>query len=80
MAKVVEEELKVKDRDDQKIIQWKAEVSNIIAQQKEETVINNELWHAYQEAGGTGIKPYSTAKQSLHDKTPLSKAGYELFG
>ncbi|MFC1555346.1 M16 family metallopeptidase, partial [candidate division KSB1 bacterium] len=78
MEMVVEEESKVKGRDDAKIIEWKAQISEIIARQKEETVINNELWAAYQEAGGTGINA-STGKEMTQYYVTLPKNKIELY-
>lgn len=78
MTKIVEEEAKVKDRDEEKIIEWKAQISELIAKQKEETIINNELWAAYQEAGGTGINA-STGREMTQYYVTLPKNKVELF-
>jgi predicted Zn-dependent peptidase len=78
MAKVVEEESKVLGRDDQKIIEWKAQVSDLIQQQREETVENNELWGLYQAAGGTGINA-STGQEITQYYVTLPKNKIELY-
>ncbi|MGE5361258.1 MAG: insulinase family protein, partial [Bacteroidales bacterium] len=53
-AKIADEESKVKGRDDAKIVEWKKQVSDLIKKQKEETIVSEEIWGAYQKAGGTG--------------------------
>jgi predicted Zn-dependent peptidase len=78
MAKVVEEESKIKGRDEAKIIAWKKEVSDLIARQREETMVGEELWAAYQEAGGTGINA-STGQEITQYYVTLPKNRLELF-
>ncbi len=78
MAKIFEEELKVRNRDEEQIIEWKAQVSELINQQREETMLGEELWGAYQEAGGTGINA-STGKEMTQYYVTLPKNKIELF-
>ena len=78
MAKIVEEESKVKGRDEEKIIEWKAQISELIAKQREETILGEELWGAYQEAGGTGINA-STGKELTQYYVTLPKNKIELY-
>jgi predicted Zn-dependent peptidase len=78
MANIVEEESKVLGRDEDQIIAWKAEVADLIQQQREETIENNELWGAYQSAGGTGINA-STGQEITQYYVTLPKNKIELF-
>lgn len=78
MALIVEEESKIKGRDDGKIIEWKAQVSDLINQQREETMLGEELWGAYQEAGGTGINA-STGQEMTQYYVTLPKNKIELY-
>ena len=78
MARVIEEESKVVGRDEEQIIEWRAQIADLIARQKEETINNNELWGAYQEAGGTGINA-STGQELTQYYVTLPKNKIELF-
>jgi len=78
MALIVEEESKVRGRDEKKIIDWKAQVSELINQQREETMLSEELWGAYQEAGGTGINA-STGQEMTQYYVTLPKNKIELY-
>jgi len=78
MEQIIEEESKVRNRDDEKIIEWKAQVSELINRQREETIIGEELWGAYQEAGGTGINA-STGQEMTQYYVTLPKNKIELF-
>ncbi len=78
MALIVEEESKVRGRDEQKIIDWNAQVSELINQQREETMLGEELWGAYQEAGGTGINA-STGSEMTQYYVTLPKNKIELY-
>jgi predicted Zn-dependent peptidase len=78
MEMIIEEESKVRGRDDAKIIEWKAQVSELIEQQREETIISDELWGAYQEAGGTGINA-STGQEMTQYYVTLPKNKIELY-
>ena len=77
-AKIEEEESKVKDRDEQKIIDLKAEITKLIDEEKKETIVSNELWGAYQEAGGTGINA-STGSEMTQYYVTLPKNKIELY-
>src|SRR5512140_3707723 len=44
MAKVADEESKVRGRDDAKIAAWKKEVADLIKKQKDETIASEEIW------------------------------------
>jgi predicted Zn-dependent peptidase len=55
MAQVVEEESKVRGRDDAKIVALEEAGVRPAQRQKHETIVSEEIWAAYQEAGGTGI-------------------------
>ncbi len=78
MAQIIDEEAKVTGRDDQKIIEWKAQISELINQQREETMLSEELWGAYQAAGGTGINA-STGQEMTQYYVTLPKNKIELF-
>lgn len=78
MARIVEEQSKVKGRDEEKIIEWKAQISELITKQREETILGEELWGAYQEAGGTGINA-STGKELTQYYVTLPKNKIELY-
>jgi predicted Zn-dependent peptidase len=77
-AQVVQEESKVKGRDDAKIIAFKKQVSDIIAKERAETIVSEEIWGAYQEAGGTGLNA-STGKEMTQYYVTLPKNKIELF-
>ncbi|MFC1476982.1 M16 family metallopeptidase [candidate division KSB1 bacterium] len=78
MEMIVEEESKITGRDDQKIIEWNQQISELITEQKKETIVNNELWAAYQAAGGTGINA-STGKEMTQYYVTLPKNKIELY-
>jgi predicted Zn-dependent peptidase len=78
MEQIIAEESKVKDRDDAQIRAWKAQIDELIARQKNETVVSNELWAAYQEAGGTGINA-STGQEMTQYYVTLPKNKIELY-
>jgi predicted Zn-dependent peptidase len=78
MAQIIEEESKVTGRDDAKIIEWKAQISELINEQREETILSEELWGAYQAAGGTGINA-STGQEMTQYYVTLPKNKIELF-
>jgi len=77
-AKIVEEESKIKGRDDAKIVAWKKEVSDLLTKQKAETIVSEEIWAAYQEAGGTGINA-STGQEMTQYYVTLPKNALELY-
>ncbi len=78
MARVAEEESKVKGRDDAKIAAWKKQVADLIKKQKEETIASEEIWGAYQKAGGTGLNA-GTGTESTAYYVTLPKNKLELF-
>jgi len=78
MVKVADEEAKVKGRDHAKIAAWKTEVSGLLAKQKHETIASEEIWGAYQEAGGTGINA-STGQEMTQYYVTLPKNKLELY-
>lgn len=78
MALIIEEESKVRGRNDDQIIAWKAQISELINQQREETMLSEELWGAYQAAGGTGINA-STGQEMTQYYVTLPKNKIELY-
>jgi predicted Zn-dependent peptidase len=78
MALIVEEESKIRGRDDEKIVAWNARIAELIDEQRRETMIGEELWGAYQEAGGTGINA-STGQEMTQYYVTLPKNKIELF-
>ena len=75
---IIEEESKITGRDEQKIMDWKAQISGLINQQREETMLGEELWGAYQAAGGTGINA-STGQEMTQYYVTLPKNKIELY-
>jgi len=78
MDTVVEEQSKVKGRDDAKIVALKKQISDLIAKQKVETIASEEIWGAYQKAGGTGINA-STGNEMTQYYVTLPKNKLELY-
>jgi predicted Zn-dependent peptidase len=78
MAQVAEEEGKVKGRDEAKIASLKKQVSALIDKEKKETIASEEIWAAYQEAGGTGINA-STGQEMTQYYVTLPKNTLELY-
>jgi len=77
-AQIVQDESKVKGRDDAKIIALKKQVSDIIAKERAETIVSEEIWGAYQEAGGTGLNA-STGQEMTQYYVTLPKNKLELY-
>jgi len=77
-AKIVEEEAKITGRDDARIIAWKREASEILKKQRDETIVSEEIWSAYQEAGGTGLNA-STGQEMTQYYVTLPKNAIELY-
>ena len=75
---VVEEESKIKGRDEAKIVALKKQVSDLITKQKAETIASEEIWGAYQQAGGTGINA-STGNEMTQYYVTLPKNKLELY-
>jgi predicted Zn-dependent peptidase len=78
MDKEVEEQSKVKGRDDAKIVALKKQVSDLIAKQKAETIVSEEIWGAYQKAGGTAINA-STGQEMTQYYVTLPRNKLELY-
>ncbi len=78
VEKIVEEESKLKGRDEARIIAMRKQVSDLIAKQRAETIVSDELWGAYQEAGGTGINA-STGQEMTQYYVTLPSNKIELF-
>jgi predicted Zn-dependent peptidase len=78
MAKVADEEAKPKGRDDAQIAAWKKQVSELIDKEKKETIVSEEIWGAYQQAGGTGINA-STGSEMTQYYVTLPKNAIELY-
>ena len=77
-AQIAQEESKVKGRDEAKIVALKKQVSGLANQQKAETIVSEEIWGAYQQAGGTGLNA-STGNEITHYYVTLPKNRVELF-
>ncbi len=78
MDLVATEESKVKGRDDAKIAAWKKQVAELIDKEKKETIVSEEIWGAYQKAGGTGINA-STGNEMTQYYVTLPKNKLELY-
>lgn len=77
-AKIAEEESRIKGRDEAKIVAWKKQVSDLLTKQKAETIVSEEIWSAYQEAGGTGLNA-STGQEMTQYYVTLPKNKIELY-
>ena len=77
-AQIAAEEAKVKGRDDTKIVEWKKQLSDLLTRQKAETIVSEEIWSAYQEAGGTGLNA-STGSEMTQYYVTLPKNKIELY-
>ena len=77
-AQIVKEESKIKGRDDAKIMALKKQVAELLAKEKEETIVSEEIWSAYQKAGGTGLNA-STGNEVTQYYVTLPKNKVELF-
>ncbi len=78
MALIIEEESRIRGRDDEKIKGWNARVAELIEEQRRETMVGEELWGAYQAAGGTGINA-STGQEMTQYYVTLPKNKIELY-
>jgi predicted Zn-dependent peptidase len=78
MDQVAAETAKVQGRDDTKIASLKKQVSALIEKEKKETIVSEELWAAYQQAGGTGINA-STGEEMTQYYVTLPKNALELY-
>jgi predicted Zn-dependent peptidase len=77
-AQIAAEEAKVKARDEAKIVEWKKQMSDLLTRQKAETIVSEEIWSAYQEAGGTGLNA-STGSEMTQYYVTLPKNKIELY-
>jgi len=77
-AQIVKEDAKVKGRDQNLIIALKKQVSDLIEKERKETIVSEEIWTAYQEAGGTGLNA-STGNEMTQYYVTLPKNKLELF-
>lgn len=78
MDQVAAEDAKVKGRDEAKLVSLKKQVSELIEKEKKETIVSEEIWSAYQEAGGTGINA-STGEEMTQYYVTLPKNALELY-
>lgn len=78
MDQVAAEEAKVKGRDEAKLASLHKQVSDLIEKEKKETIVSEEIWGAYQEAGGTGINA-STGQEMTQYYVTLPKNALELY-
>jgi predicted Zn-dependent peptidase len=77
-AQIVAEEGKIKGRDEAKIMALKKQASDLLTKEKAETIVSEEIWGAYQEAGGTGLNA-STGKEMTQYYVTLPKNKLELY-
>ena len=77
-AQIVKEESKIKGRDDAKIVAWKKQVADLIERERKETIVSEEIWGAYQQAGGTGINA-STGSEMTQYYVTVPKNQVELY-
>ncbi len=84
-AQIVKEEAKLKGADEatartvqDKIVALKKQVADLIERERKETIVSEEIWGAYQEAGGTGLNA-STGKEMTQYYVTLPKNKIELF-
>jgi predicted Zn-dependent peptidase len=78
MDQVAAEDAKVKGRDEAKVASLKKQVSELIEKEKKETIVSEEIWGAYQQAGGTGINA-STGNEMTQYYVTLPKNALELY-
>src|SRR5512136_1302911 len=78
MDQVAAEDAKVKGRDEAKLAALKKQVSELIDKEKKETIVSEEIWGAYQQAGGTGINA-STGQEMTQYYVTLPKNAIELY-
>jgi predicted Zn-dependent peptidase len=78
MEQVAAEDSKVKGRDEARLASLKKQVSELIDKEKKETIVSEEIWGAYQQAGGTGINA-STGQEMTQYYVTLPKNAIELY-
>jgi predicted Zn-dependent peptidase len=77
-AKIAAEDAKITGRDEAKLVDWKKQASDLLNRQKAETIVSEEIWSAYQEAGGTGLNA-STNQEMTQYYVTLPKNKIELY-
>ncbi len=77
-AQIVKEESRIKGRDDAKIVALKKQAADLLTKEKAETIVSEEIWGAYQQAGGTGLNA-STGNEVTQYYVTLPKNKLELF-
>ncbi len=75
---IVSEQSKIKGRDDARIVALKKQVADLLTREKAETIVSEEIWGAYQQAGGTGLNA-STGNELTQYYVTLPKNKLELF-
>ncbi|HNV03899.1 MAG TPA: pitrilysin family protein [Vicinamibacterales bacterium] len=78
MDQVAAEEARPGARDEAKIAGLKQQASALLERQKKETIVSEEIWSAYQAAGGTGINA-STGSEMTQYYVTLPKNALELY-
>jgi predicted Zn-dependent peptidase len=77
-AQIVQEDAKARGRDQDKIVTLKKQVSDLIDKERKQTIVSEEIWGAYQEAGGTNLNA-STGNEMTQYYVTLPKNKLELF-
>lgn len=84
-AQLVKEEAGLKGADEatiqaveSRMVALKKQVSDLIAKERAETIVSEEIWSAYQEAGGTGLNA-STGQEMTQYYVTLPKNKLELY-
>ncbi len=77
-AQIVKEDSRIKGRDEAKIVALKKQVADLLTKEKAETIVSEEIWSAYQQAGGTGLNA-STGNELTQYYVTLPKNKLELF-
>lgn len=82
---IVKEEAKLRGADEEttkairdRIVALKKQAADLLERQRKETIVSEEIWSAYQEAGGTGLNA-STGKEMTQYYVTLPKNKIELF-
>lgn len=84
-ARIVKEEARLKGADEaatnaveQHVVALKKDMADTLAKERKETIVTEEIWSAYQEAGGTGLNA-STGREMTQYYVTLPKNKVELF-
>ncbi len=82
---IVKEEARLRGADEataaairERIMALKKQSAEILEKQRKETIVSEEIWSAYQQAGGTGLNA-STGKEMTQYYVTLPKNKIELF-